>query len=391
MTPAIIVGLLVVLLAVALVLDIWWADTASVELERTSESAALAAGRALVSDDLLKDDPKTANQRRLQRARREAVRMAEKNQVAGQPIRLDPHSPRDIRFGRFVHDADTGRNVFVKSPEQPTSVAVTAHRNRQNGNPVARLLRGISGRAGGELSRTTEVTADNHVVGLQPFAGVNAPLWPLAIADVAIAGDGGSLLDSWGGQIERRKGRDEFSWDEQHRRVVHRPDGIPEMVLRCGERGGASKPTNVKLVDLGNALQPLALDRQMQRGVTAADLKAFRGELRFDGPPLKLNAFNDLPISIRRRLSDQVGRCRIVLLFSSFTPSNRNGLCRIRSGRLVACRVMAVRSQRDGSCEIVIQPGTLVTRTAVLADPSLPAEQRGRFRNRYIYKLQVTH
>jgi hypothetical protein len=391
MTPAIVVGLLVVLLAVALVLDIWWTDTASVELERTSESAALAAGRALVSDDLLKDDPKTANQRRLQQARREAVRMAEKNQVAGQPIRLDPYSQRDIRFGRFVHDADTGRSVFVKSPEQPTSVAVTAHRNRRNGNPVARLLRGLTGRGTADLSRTTEVTADNHVVGLRPFGGVNAPLWPLAIADVAIAGPGGSLLDSWGGQIERRKGRDEFSWDEQHHRVVHRPDGIPEMVLRCGDRGDAAKPTNVKLVDLGNDLQPLGLDRQMQSGVTSRDLKAFGGELRFDGPSLELNAYNDLPISVRRRLSDQVGRCRIVLLFSSDTPANSNGLGRIRGSRLVAARVMAVRSQRDGSCEIVIQPGTLVTRTAVIADPSLPAAQREGFRNRYIYKLQVTH
>jgi hypothetical protein len=172
--------------------------------------------------------------------------------------------------------------------------------------------------------------------------------------------------------------------------VVDRPDGIPEMVLRCGDRGSTLKSTNVKLVDLGTGLQPLNLDHQMQHGVSAAELSPFRGELRFDGRPLEINAFNDLPIGIRRRLSEQVGRCRIALLYSSFTPTNRNGVGRIRSGRIVAARVMAVRAQRDGSCEIVIQPGTLVTRTALLADPSLPAERRERFRNRYIYKLQVT-
>jgi hypothetical protein len=390
MTPAIIVGLLVVLLAVALVLDIWWADNASVELERTSESAALAAGRAMVSDDLLKSDPKAA-ERRLDRARREAIRMAEKNQVAGRPVRLDPYSQRDIRFGRFVPDADTGRNVFVKSPGRPNTVAVTTHRSRSNGNPVARLLRGITGRGGAEMSRTTEVTVDNHVVGLRPFAGVNAPLWPIAVADIPVTDSNGSLLDSWSRQIEGRQGRDEFSWDEQHRRVVFRPDGIPEMVLRCGDRSNPLKPTNVKLVDLGNALQPLGFDRQMQHGITANELIAFQGEIRVDSRKPDFQAYNDLPISIRRRLSEQVGRCRVVLLYASYTATNQNGLGRVRCHRLVAGRVMAVRSQRDGSCDVVFQPGTLVTRTALLADPSLSATERRQFQNRYIYKLQVTH
>lgn len=390
MTPAIIVGLLVVLLVLALVLDVWWADNASVELERTSESAALAAGRAMVSDDLLKNDPKAA-ERRMQRARREAIRMAEKNQVAGRPVRLDRYSQRDIRFGRFAHDADTGRNVFVKSPKRPNTVAVTTHRNRGNGNPVARLFRGITGRGSGDMSRTTEVTVDNHIVGLRPFAGVNAPLWPIAVADVAVTDSNGSLLDSWGRQIERRQGRDRYAWDERQHRVVLRSDGIPEMVLRCGDRSSASKPTNVKLVDLGSSLQSLKLDHQMQHGVAAANLKAYRGELRFDAAPPEFHAYNDLPISIRRRLSEQIGRCRIVLLYSRFTATNRKGQGRVRCNRIVAGRVMAVRPLRDGSCEIVIQPGTLVTRTALLADPSQPAERRGRFRNRYIYKLQVTH
>ena len=391
MAPAIIVGLLVVLLAVALVLDVWWADNASVELERTSESAALAAGRALVSDDLLRDIPRTPVDRRRQRARRAAIHMAQQNQVAGRPVRLDPHSQRDIRFGRLVHDADTGRTLLVKAPNRPTTVAVTTRRSRRNGNPLARFFRGITGRSDSEMSRTTEATVDNHVLGVRPFSGANVPMWPIAVAaETTVTGSNGKPLQGWRGQIEQRRGSDRFSYDERNRRVTHRPDGIPEMVLRCGDRTNAMQPTNVKLVDLGNGLQLPRLDRQMQHGVTARDLKSFGGQLRFDSRPLELTAYNDLPIGTRSRLAKQVGRCRILLLYSSFTPTNRNGLGRAKCPRLVAARVMAVRTLRDGTCEITIQPGTLITRTALLANPSLPPSQRRRFRNRYIYKLQVT-
>ena len=276
LAPAIVVALLAVLLVLALVLDAWWLDNASVELTRASESAALAAGRELVTDDLLRGDSREIDERRIERARRKAVRIARRNRVAGERLQLDAQSQRDIRFGRLIADSHTGRTRFEERRRHPTTVVVSARRSRRNGNPIALFLRGITGQPSASLMRRAEATIDNHVVGVRPFEGAPVPMWPLAILEDCNSGTSDGLLHSWRTHIEGRLGNDEFAYDEARRRVQRRPDGIPEMILRCGTGGSSSGETNVKLVDVGNGLRVEDLQRQFRRGVTADDLKRER-------------------------------------------------------------------------------------------------------------------
>jgi len=386
LAPAVVVALLAMLFAVALVLDTCWLENASVELTRVSEAAALTAGRELVTDDLLRDGSPERNDHRRENARRAAVRITARNRFCGETFQAE--SALRIHFGRLVRDPQTGETRFEETAHRPRTVVVAARCSRRYGNPVALFLRGLTGQSTADLMRRAEATVDNHVVGVRPFDGAPAPMWPLAILEDG-APDG--HVPTWNRQIEQRAGRDDYSYNEDEHRVLRRPDGIPEIVLRCGTGRDNEHRTNVKLVDLGNGLRIDAICRQVRRGVTAGDLQPFAGQLRMDEGPLEFEGYRSLPPAVWTHLQKEIGVCRIVLLYSRFDAEGEPGRGRVHCPRFVAGRVMDLRRTNNGSCEIIFQPGTLTTRTAVLAARSLPASQRRAFRNRYIYKLHLTH
>ena len=379
LAPAIVVALLCVMLVLALVIDRLWLQNTSVEMDAAVESAALASARSLITDDLLRanyDGDKTAD-----RAKQNAIDIANQNRVAGNAMAINDG---DIRIGRYVRNQRTGRVRFVESNARPNAVIVTGRRSRNNGNPIALFVRGLSGHSTADVIRDVEVRIDNRVVGIRPFAGVNAPLWPFAILESSKS----EVVATWQTQIDRRGGTDQYGYNEKFRRVTAGADGIPEITLYCPPPNGTEEQQsqrNVCLLDLGSNLQRDAIARQIDSGISADDLKmAPDGTLRFDGQPLNFGSYDDIPRSLRGPMRQQIGRCRMVMLYA---PS---GQSRVSCRRLVGGRIMAVKSTPDGGCHIVFQPGTLTTRTAVLADGTYSSDVRDQFANPYIYKLQLT-
>ncbi|MFP6765498.1 MAG: hypothetical protein VB858_17855, partial [Planctomycetaceae bacterium] len=226
MAPAAIMALVVVIAGVALVLDQLWLDAASVELQTAAESAALAAGGELATDDLLKLNFSRENI--LQRARQKATEIAATNQIAGRPVQLDDSIAGDIRFGRVVVQSSSGREVFVETDFQPTSVATRAEHSRSQNNPVALFLNGLTGKTGGDVTAIAEASLDNRLIGLQPLDGVPIPALPLAILKSDLDGRN---LETWDSAIVNRQGHDQFSYHEDTGEISSEPDGIPEIRL----------------------------------------------------------------------------------------------------------------------------------------------------------------
>ncbi|MFQ5734280.1 MAG: hypothetical protein ACE5KM_20270 [Planctomycetaceae bacterium] len=390
LTPAVAVALVAVLLALALVLDAWWLENASVEMNGVAEASALAAGRALVTDDRLRDNVEETWAGNVERARRAALDMARRNQITGRRFPLHPY--RDVRFGRLRWNGD-GTASFYDTAHHPATVVVFVRRTRRNGNPIALFLRGLSGDPAAELTRAAEATVDDCVVGVRPPAGGAIPMWPLAIAEFRESRNDGSPADlhCWHDQIDQRRGTDDYTFDEATQAVLRRPDGIPELILRCNLHGERTAASNVCIVDLGSRLRVDRLLRQFRDGIVADDLKTTGGQLRLDAAPIAANSYGGITPAIRGRLTADVGKCRIVLLYRARDERDSNRPARVECSRLVAGRVMDVRTNGDGECEIIFQPGTLVTRAAVLAKKQIPEEQRSRYRNPCIYKLQLTN
>lgn len=383
LAPAVALCLLVVLAAVALILDRLWLQAAQVELRTTAEAAALAAGQELAADDLLRSE--ADSKQRLDAARAAAAAIAGRNLVAGDAVRLDPYSPDDVRFGRLALQIQTGRTVFLRTDYRPTTVVVTTRRTRERQNPVALFFQELTGQAAGDVAAAAEATIDNRVVGIRPFIGTPAPALPIAIL---FREEGRE--DTWDAQILGRRGLDQYAWHEATRRILRQPDGIPEIVLRSMPVRGDARAANIQLVDLGSGLREASLARQITRGLTLGDLADWDGELRVDGKMLPITSSAVILGRPIAALKQMIGQCRMGLLYVNHRPSGTTGLGRLDCVGLMAGRIMSVRMGEARACEIVFQPGVLTTPTALLADDALAAASPEDVRNPYIYKLHLT-
>jgi hypothetical protein len=386
MAPAAIVVLVVVISGVALVLDKLWLDAASVELQTAAESAALASGGELATDDLLKPDfDQTAL---LERARHKGKSIANTNKIAGNPVSLDDSEEGDIRFGKIVVQGDSGREVFVETQRRPTSVVVRAEHSRSRNNPVALFFQGLTGQPGGDVTALAEASIDNRIVGLQPLDSVPVPALPLAILKSC---EDQSRIDTWDAAITNRRGADRFCFHEDTGEITSGPDGIPEITLRTAGRDEDVDESNMFLFAAKHTATHEDIVRQLRSGWTEDDLPAGTDGLRLDRRHHKFLTLNGAGGSLPNELADLVGQCRIVFLYDEFQQDQYSREGRIRCVRAVAGRILDVRLHSNEACEIVFQPGVLTTRTALLAAETLVQGSWDRLANPYIYKLRLTH
>jgi hypothetical protein len=154
LAPIVALALVVVMSAVALVIDRLWLDMATEEAQGVAEAAAIAACRELASDDALRA-PEPAPDGRIAAAKLAAENVASMNHIAGQPYMLDSDSG-DITIGVKVEVEDTGEVKFVETIHDPRSVRMVAQRLHARGNPVALFVRGLTHVAAGEVRAQAE-------------------------------------------------------------------------------------------------------------------------------------------------------------------------------------------------------------------------------------------
>lgn len=375
-TPAVAFALIVLLCALALVLDRVWLDTAKTELSTASEAAALAAAGELANDETLKSKPDWAS--RIVVARRKAEAVAAANPVAGDPVAL---RAEDVRIGRWVHNRDENTFHFLDTNVHPKSVMVTGQRTRSRNNPVALFLRNLTGHHSADVTTPVEASVDNRVIAVRPFDGGSVPAFPLAIYE----SDPGDRVDTWQRQIEQKLGQDNYGFNPETKQVTREPDGLPEIILHSRKRDEEATESNIQLIDLNTNLRTDPLVYQIKTGWTKHHLKQWGGELPVKGNT-QFTSWADINDDISPVLRKRVGEPRICLLYSSVAENGRQGFGRLTATRLVAGRIMAVRRTDDNGCEIVLQPAVVSTRTAVLST----FVKRPDLENPYIYKIHLT-
>lgn len=358
-------------LCMALVFNEYWLASAQEELRTATTAVALAAGRELATDDLLKEDvdPYAA----ANRLRVVAARQATKNVVAG------PVLPEiTVHPGRVAFDPLTGQQQTLETDYDPNAVIVIGRRDRSANNPVQMLIPGLSGNRAADVNVTVEVSVTNLIEGVRPFGAAHVPAWPIAILESSPS----DTIQTWVRQIELRQGTDQYRWNEETKSVEEEPDGIPEILLQPIVSQGIN---NLYLVDVGNGLQDEHLVRQFKDGWSSDDLSPFGEVFSFKQGPLELDATSDFSGAPEDVLRQEIGQARIVLLYTGVT--SKDGRTTVDVNRMVAARLMDIRDTKEGP-QFVMQPAVVVTRTAVLDEDALysgePAE------NPYIYKIAIT-
>lgn len=384
LAPIVALLLVVVMGAVALVLDRLWLDMATEEAQGVAESAAIAAARELASDDALRN-PDPGPEGRIAAAKLAAQNVAAMNHVAGRPYTLDPESG-DIRFGVKVTVEDTGEVKLVETIHDPRCVDVVAQRTHARGNPVALFVRGLTQIAAGEVRATAEATIDNHVVGFQSVGGARVPMIPLAI----LAKDPlGQRQDTWQIQIENRRGEDQYRYDSSTREVVAGMDGIPEIVLNPAAPGADPVTANMAFFDVHGQSGRFPLEEQIRLGWSPQDLERRDGRFLLVSGPELFPARATLSKKSAEALKAIIGECRSVLLYENFTQPDPNSPGRIQSSGLVAGRVMAVQELGGMNYRLFFQPGVLATHSAVLPT-DLGMVGVTAQASKYVYQLKLT-
>ena len=134
-------SLLVLVGVVGLSIDVGYVYLTSHQLQNAADAASMAGSR------VVRDDPAEA--------RDEAVKLAEANTAAREPVRLDPNASNDpdgdIVIGRY----DREEGTFTPGYEAPNAVRVTARRNATSpGGRVALFFGGLFGVEGADIVRT---------------------------------------------------------------------------------------------------------------------------------------------------------------------------------------------------------------------------------------------
>ncbi|QDU41342.1 hypothetical protein Mal4_57080 [Maioricimonas rarisocia] len=383
--PAIAMALLVVGMALAMVLDRLWIDAAEAELRSATEAAALAAAGQLAGDARLRADGDYSQL--IVSARQAAGQVAASNRAAGDPVVVETASDRDIRFGHIVASSETGESTFLQTDQLPTTASVRALRTRGRGNPIARLFRELTGKPYGDARAYATASVDNRIIGLRPFDGGSIPAVPLGILETA---SDPRRTDTWQRQIDQREGPDDFAFRDGE--VVRESDGIPEIILHTAQADQPLDAANTLLVDIGNGLFHHQLARQIRSGLDTTDLIDFGGEIRTDQGPYHLECDAQFADALDP-LAGMIGRRRIAFLYVNPVASDSGSIGELMVSRLVAIRVLDIRSGDDGSFEIVVQPCVMTTRTALLANPGAPWDGSSDERNEanpYIFKLQLS-
>lgn len=378
LAPVAIMALVVVMSAMALVLDKLWIDAAQAELTTAVEAAALSSGRALVTDDLLRLNVDPRN--RLEAARQRGLNVASLNRIAGEFVELDPSEEGSIRFGQLVLRDGDDRPIFIETAENPTTVVVTGEHSRARANPIALFLDSLTGHDAADVAARVEASIDNHLVAFRPLSSVPVPILPLAI----LKDDPSGERASWKQHIELRAGADRFGFSDEHQIVVEQPDGIPEIVLTSADVNGDRKKANVSLFALRGSCTSDDIIRHVRDGYASQDFDSEFPELRLDGAALSFSSLTTIGGSVPEELSRLLGQPRIVFLYDQQEGDQLQ--CR----EIVAGRVMSVRVLSNGACEIVFQPTVMITRTAVLAVDTIVPVALETPANKYVYKLQVT-
>lgn len=412
-TPVVAGVLLVTMLGMALILDRLWLEAARLELNTAAEASALAAARELASDGLLLPDFDPADFE--DQAVQAALMTAAQNYAAGQAVDINE---ADITFTPQPDENSSAATVWTAEQKTPPDrVVVTAHRTRFRGNPVALFISELTGQPWGDAVGRAAARVDGHVAGVRPVAGAYVPAIPLAIWERDPAGE---RIDTWHAAIELRGGSDQYGIDPGTQQVTEAPDGIPELTLKTQARRGTNSVANVQLIDLGSNFEDERIRRQFVRGWSAADLAAWGGELRVPGTAAQTGteqlSVPGMPTLAERDQDDLeslLGAPRIALLYSTATPTRDPRVYDVACVRLVALRVLSVSPQADGSCQVVVQPTVLATRSAVCEakaddtapqDPTEPAatvqdadqnpsqnpNQHPQRQTSYIYRLELT-
>lgn len=339
--------MIVMLAVVAFAVDLGYLNVARTELQRSADSAAIAAAWDLVDSSALSSSPNAtvldAN------AKTRAAQYAGLNPVLASNPGL---AQGDVMVGYMLNPMDPTSPFSAYGANIPNAVWVRVQRtSSQNGQAPLFFARALGM---DQVAMQAEATAAllNNVSGFQaPSDGGNLDLLPFALDQA-----------TWNSMMAG-SGSDNWSYNATTKEVTAGPDGVREINLYPQ---GTGSPGNRGTVDIGSNNNSTAdIARQITDGVTPADLSHHGGKLTFDeNGKLYLNGDTGISAGVKDELASIIGKPRIIPIFSSVSGPGNNAQYTIVE--FVGIRLLQVKLTGSMSSKVVmIQPANVVSRGAI--------------------------
>jgi Flp pilus assembly protein TadG len=305
--------LTIVLLAmVAFCVDVGYVLTAKEEMQRTADSAALAAcwdfGKNLSQGQTVAAASGSA--------RTTAKNYASYNQVTKNATQIDTNTSNsptgDVVFGYVSDLSGTGSNFQTGLTNNYNAVQVRVRKDATINGQVPYFFARIFGIQGQALKAQATAALVRDVSGFKaPADGSNLDLLPFALD-----------LDTWN-SLMAGNGADSWKWDAVNQKVVPGSDGVLEVNLYPQ---GTGSPGNRGTVDIGSSNNSTAdIARQIVYGVSAHDLSYLGGSIQFDSNgELKLNGDTGISAGVKDELASIIGKPRVIPIFSKVQGPGNN-------------------------------------------------------------------
>jgi hypothetical protein len=337
----------------AFAVDLGYVYVSSAELQRTADSAAIAAAWELIDKDfgaspnLIDDIP---------HARTVATSFVGYNPVCSKSPNVDQNDGNsadgDLVFGYLADVTDPTQPIDLVSLGQSNAVQVRVRRTSDmNGEVPFFFARALGFNSVPNRAQATAVVASSFNGFQAPADGGNLDLLPFALD-----------IDTWN-DLLNGGGQDQWQreWDDATNEwtVSKGGDGVNEVNLFPQ---GTGSPGNRGTVDIGGSNNSTCdIARQITDGVSPADLAHHGGQLEFDANgQLPLNGDTGISAGVKDELASIIGQPRMIPIFESVSGPGNNATYTIV--KFVGVSVLEVKLTGSMSSKrVTIQPAYLVT------------------------------
>ena len=306
---------------VAFVVDLGYLSNSQAELQRTADSAAMAAAWDLVYHGLPGTPVNLTTN--IASARNDAMSYAARNRVCSASPALTQSS--DVAVGHMANPSAAGATMDFSNPNQFNAVQVTVNRTDAENGKVPYFFAKVFGLTGQAASAQGTAALISNVGGFQIPSGAGASNLPL----LPFAEDSQTVNALFSGNYTAATGAplgltDNWTWNATTQQVVAGPDGILEMNLFPQ---GTGSPGNRGTVKIGTANNSTAtIVQQILNGVSSTDLSYY------PGGQLALNAQGTLVLpgnpgisaGFKSALASIQGQPRCIPVFSTVAGNGNN-------------------------------------------------------------------
>lgn len=332
---------------VAFTVDVGYILSSEQELQRSADSAALAACWEYAKNRAYDNNQSDS----INAGRLVAAQYAGLNRIGGAATQIDANlnnsTTGDITYGRIDDLYTSDPTVDTYSVKDFNAVTVRIRKSEDINGKVPLFFAKIFGLSGQEIRGEATAAYTAGVAGLSvPGHGGNIELLPFAL-------DEDTWLDLLAGYAP-----DDWAWDSETGAISQGTDGILEVNLYPQ---GTGSPGNRGTVDIGgsnNSTQDIA--RQILYGISPADMAYHNDVLEFDANgELELNGDTGISAGVKDELKAIKGQPRVIPIFSKVHGPGNNAQFTIV--KWAGVRILDVKLTGPmNKKRVIVQPAPIV-------------------------------